>query len=194
MKFSPPRPPRPTTGALCLPVPRPPMKRKAIDDESPEDEAFSPGTSSDDFYDYYDDDDSDSDSNKYTCRPKSFSQDNGNMASPSPASAPSPPSRPTRQAAKKASATIASYQQTLPNDVMDTSDLLSEALAPMKSEEKDDHKAWVEMESDPVSSETVHNPLTRVYTDHPPTGLLQWCAQGPGREGCQNPGVVHREH
>jgi len=35
---------------------------------------------------------------------------------------------------------------------MDEDWLLSEALAPMKDSDKEDYKAWVEMESDPVRS------------------------------------------
>lgn len=33
---------------------------------------------------------------------------------------------------------------------MDEDGLLSEALAPMKDSDREDYKAWVEMESDPV--------------------------------------------
>ncbi|CAN8104766.1 unnamed protein product [Discula destructiva] len=68
-------------------------------------------------------------------------------SSPVSASTPSQP-RPSREAAHRASATIASSQQNLP-DVAD-GDLLKESLAPMKDEEREDHKAWVEMESDPA--------------------------------------------
>lgn len=41
---------------------------------------------------------------------------------------------------------------------MDQEDLLSEALAPMKDSDKDDYKAWVEMESDPVRPSFLHLP------------------------------------
>lgn len=101
------------------------------------DEAFSPDPSSEDKSDS-DDDDYIEDYNDKT------------MVSSSPPPASSPSTRPSRHAAKKASATIACYKEDLPGSVMEGSDLLSEALAPMKKEDKDDHKAWVELESDPV--------------------------------------------
>lgn len=182
--------PRPTTGALCLPIPRPPMKRKGTDKEPPPDEAFSPDTSSDE------DSDSDEDYIDKDCELRSLiQQNNKNMASPSPSSAHSPPARPSREAAKKASAMIATYQQDLPDGITDTTDLLSEALAPMKSEDKDAHKAWVELESDPVSVKPVKFLFPKhVVTDYYSTGLLQWCTQRPRRERRQGSGTVHREH
>lgn len=142
--------PRPTTGALCLPVLRPPMKRKGTDKELPADEAFSPDPSSED--------DSDCDDHyiNYNYTFESFIKETKIMASPTPPSVHSTSARPSRQAARKASATIASYDEDLPDGITDTTDLLSQALAPMKSEDKDAHKAWVELESDPVSIKSVH--------------------------------------
>lgn len=83
------------------------------------------------------------------------------MVSSSSPSASSPP-RASRQAAKKAFANIASYKQDLPDGVMDDSHLLSEALAPMKSADKDSHKAWVELESDPVKLKSLNSKRLRV--------------------------------
>lgn len=127
------------------------MKRKGTDMELPADEAFSADPSSED--------DSDSDEDNTSYNPISWSLDNNNsiMASPTPPSTHSP-LRPSRQAARKASATIASYNEDLPGGIMDKADLLSEALRPMKSEDKDEHKAWVEMESDPVSPTSYQPP------------------------------------
>lgn len=143
------------------------MKRKGTDKELPADEAFSPDPSSDE------DSDSD-DSDIGNCESKFLVQDNNKiMASPTPPSVHSPSARPSREAARKASATIATYSEDLPNGITDTTDLLSEALAPMKSEDKDAHKAWVELESDPVSVKSVHLLFPkRVVTDHCSTGLL----------------------
>lgn len=165
------------------------MKRKGTDKELPADEAFSPDPSSDD------DSDSDDHINKNYGFKYLIKDNNKTMASPTPPSVDSPSARPSRQAAQKASATIATYNNGLPNGLTDTTDLLSEALAPMKSEDKDAHKAWVELESDPVSVKPVHLLFPKhVGTDHCSTGLLQWCTQRPGRERRQGPGTIHCEH
>lgn len=142
--------PRPTTGALCLPVPRLPMKRKGTDKELPPDEGFSPDPSSED------DSSSDDYYINYSHRFEPLIKRNRIMASPTPPSVHSPSARPSRQAARKASATIASCNEDLPDGITDDTDLLSKALAPMKSEDKDAHKAWVELESDPVSAKHMH--------------------------------------
>lgn len=143
------------------------MKRKGTDKELPADEAFSPDPSSDE--------DSDSDDGHIDNYGFKFLIPDTNkiMTSPTPQSVHSPSARPSRQAARKASATIATYNEDLPNGITDTTDLLSEALAPMKNEDKDAHKAWVELESDPVSAKPVYLVfLKRVVTDHCSTGLL----------------------
>ncbi|KAJ4406635.1 hypothetical protein N0V82_010082 [Gnomoniopsis sp. IMI 355080] len=123
------------------------MKRKGTNKEPPPDEAFSPDPSSED-----DDTDIDDDSGEDSTvhNQKFWSSDKNTMASPTPPSVHSPSARPTRQAAQKASEVITSYNEDLPDGMMDNTDLLTEALAPMKSDDKDDHKAWVELESDPA--------------------------------------------
>lgn len=70
--------------------------------------------------------------------------------SPTPHSSSYSSFRPSRQAARNASATIASYREDLPANVVDDEDLLKEAVRPMSVDDTEDHKAWVEMESDPV--------------------------------------------
>lgn len=130
------------------------MKRKGTDKEPPADEGFSPDPSSDDNTDSDDDSDDNSKKDSTVYNQKFYSSDNHTMASPTPPSVHSPSARPIRQAAQKASATINSYNEGLPDGTMDNADSLSEALAPMRSDEKDDHKAWVELESDPVSSKS----------------------------------------
>lgn len=64
-----------------------------------------------------------------------------------------PQMRPRRSAANKASSLIseAVRSETKPELInMPTGDLLAEALAPIKEDEQDEWKAWVEIESEPV--------------------------------------------
>lgn len=69
-------------------------------------------------------------------------------------------SRPRRGAATKASALISEFarseSKTDPIN-LPSGDLLVEALAPIKEDEQDDWKGWVEIESEPVRP---HPPTT----------------------------------
>ena len=63
-----------------------------------------------------------------------------------------------RHAATKASALIneAALSQALPEPTnVPTGDLLAEALTPIKEDEQDEWKAWVEIESEPVGHDTL---------------------------------------
>lgn len=64
-----------------------------------------------------------------------------------------PRARPRRSAATKASTLISEVarSETKPEQInMPTGDLLAEALAPIREDEQDEWKAWVEIESEPV--------------------------------------------
>lgn len=65
--------------------------------------------------------------------------------------------RPRRGAATKASTLISEVarDEIRPEPVnMPTGDLLAEALAPIREDEQDEWKAWVEIESEPVTLPT----------------------------------------